>query len=54
LIAGAAAMALTDGVAVALGATDIAQWDAASWLSDLVPHAVYGLATAFAYDGLVA
>jgi hypothetical protein len=52
LIAGAAAMALTDGTAVALGATDITQWDAASWLSDLVPHAVFGLATAFAYDAL--
>jgi hypothetical protein len=47
-------MALTDGTAVALGATDIAQWDATSWISDLVPHAVFGLAVAFAYDTLVA
>ena len=52
LVAGAAAMALTDGTAVALGATDISQWDVASWLSDLVPHAVFGLATAYAYDAL--
>ena len=52
LIAGAAAMALTDGTAVALGATDIAQWDTASWFSDLVPHAMYGLATALVYDAL--
>ena len=27
VIAGAAAMAFTDGTAVALGATDISQWD---------------------------
>jgi hypothetical protein len=54
LIAGAAAMALTDGTAVALGATDIAQWDATSWISDLVPHAVFGLAVAYAYDTLAA
>jgi hypothetical protein len=52
LIAGAAAMALTDGTAVALGATDISQWGRSSWLSDLVPHAVFGLATAFAFDAL--
>jgi hypothetical protein len=54
LIAGAAAMALTDGTAVALGATDISQWDVASWLSDLVPHAVFGLATAYSYEALAA
>jgi hypothetical protein len=54
LIAGAAAMALTDGTAAALGATDISQWDMASWLSDLVPHAVFGLATALAYEALAA
>ena len=36
---------------VALNAvTNPAQWDASSWLSDILPHFAYGLMTAVAYD----
>ncbi len=47
-----AAMAASDGPAVALGVTDPRQWDLNSWLSDIVPHLAYGLATALSYDAL--
>lgn len=52
VIAGAVAMAVTDGSAVALGATDISTWDAAAWLSDLIPHALYGLTVALMVEAL--
>jgi hypothetical protein len=35
---------------MALGVTNLAQWDANSWLSDMLPHFAYGLVTAVAYD----
>jgi hypothetical protein len=41
----AAAMATTDASMAALGVTDPRSWDAASWLSDAVPHLAYGLVT---------
>ena len=47
-----AAMVASDGPAVALGVTDPRQWDLNSWLSDIVPHLAYGLATALSYDAL--
>jgi hypothetical protein len=47
---GLAAMAGSDVPAAALGVTDPTQWSANSWVSDIVPHMVYGLATAVAYD----
>ncbi len=48
--AGLAANVGTTGPMVALGVTDPRTWPADSWLSDLVPHLVYGLVTAAAYD----
>jgi hypothetical protein len=30
--------------------TNPAQWDANSWLSDMLPHFAYALVTAVAYD----
>jgi len=45
-------MVASDGPAVALGVTDPRQWDLNSWLSDIVPHLAYGLATALSYDAL--
>jgi hypothetical protein len=47
-----AAMVASDGPAVALGVTDPRQWNLNSWLSDIVPHLAYGLATALSYDAL--
>jgi hypothetical protein len=46
------AMVASDGPAVALRVTDPRQWDLNSWLSDIVPHLAYGLATALSYDAL--
>jgi hypothetical protein len=43
--AGAAAMAASDGSMAVLGVTDPREWDAASWLSDALPHLAYGAVT---------
>ena len=43
---GGAAMVISNGSATALGATDPAEWGTAGWISDIVPHAAYGLVTA--------
>jgi hypothetical protein len=52
LIAGGA-MAGANGPMIALGITDPRTWGLAGWLSDVVPHAAYGLVTAYVADGLV-
>ncbi|MGZ3103079.1 hypothetical protein [Streptomyces sp. H62] len=49
---GAAAMVSSDLPATVLGVTDPASWDRTSWVSDLVPHLVYGFATASVYEAL--
>ena len=36
----------------ALGVTDPRIWPARSWLMDVVPHLVYGIATAAAFDAM--
>ena len=38
--------------ATALGVTDPRTWGAAGWVSDLLPHLAYGLATATVYEAL--
>ena len=47
-----AAMAGSDGPAAALGVIDLRQMGLNAWLSDIVPHLAYGLATAVSYDAL--
>ncbi len=47
-----AAMVGSDGPATALGVTDPRQYDLNSWVSDIVPHLAYGLATAATYEAL--
>jgi hypothetical protein len=42
---GAAAMAATDVPMSKLGLTDVTTWSAVDWISDVVPHLAYGLAT---------
>ncbi|MEU8799566.1 hypothetical protein [Spirillospora sp. NPDC048819] len=37
---------------VALGITDPREWSASSWVSDIVPHLVYGAAAYAAYEQL--
>jgi hypothetical protein len=40
----------TTGPMVAMGITDPRTWGTAGWISDLVPHLAYGLATAAAFE----
>ncbi len=47
VLLGGAAMAATDLTMARLGVTDLASWDASSWLSDAIPHLAYGV-TAYA------
>jgi hypothetical protein len=49
---GLAAMAASDLPATALGVTDPRTWGAAGWVSDLLPHLAYGVATATVYQAL--
>jgi hypothetical protein len=49
---GLAAMAASDLPATALGVTELRTWGAAGWVSDLLPHLAYGLATATVYEAL--
>jgi hypothetical protein len=46
LVTGLGAMAATDGSMAALGVSDPRTWTLMDWLSDVVPHLAYGLATA--------
>jgi xanthosine utilization system XapX-like protein len=49
---GVAASVAGEAPATALGLTDPRTWGASGWLSDLVPHLLYGIVTAATYDGL--
>jgi hypothetical protein len=51
-LTGAAAMAASDLVSAALGATDPRSWSAADWASDLVPHLIYGAGVVLTFDAL--
>ena len=52
LVLGAVAMAAADVPAAVLEATNPAEWGAAGWISDIVPHAAYGLVTAAAFASI--
>ncbi len=54
LAAGAAAMALSDVPLVRSGLTDPKTWGTSGWLADAIPHALFGLALAVAFDALAA
>jgi hypothetical protein len=47
-----AAMAAADVPATRVGATDPKAWGITGWISDIIPHAAYGLATAVVFDAL--
>lgn len=53
LALGAAAMIGSDVPATVTGATDPTTWGASGWISDIVPHVIYGLATVAAYESFV-
>ncbi len=46
VLLGLAAMAASDAPIALTGASDPRSWTRADWLSDLIPHLAYGLATA--------
>ncbi len=53
LVAGLLANVGSVGPMTALGVTDPRTWPASSWLSDIVPHLCYGLATAAVYEAML-
>lgn len=51
-VVGLAAMAATDSAIAQSGVSDPREWSTTDWLSDLVPHLVYGWVVARTYDAL--
>ena len=51
VLLGLAAMAASDAPIALMGASDPRTWTGADWLSDLIPHLAYGLATAATLKG---
>ncbi|MFI6263426.1 hypothetical protein [Micromonospora sp. NPDC051006] len=49
---GAGAMTMTDGSLTVLRVSDPRTWRRSDWLSDIVPHLVYGVATAATWNRL--
>ena len=49
---GLAAMAASDVPIAATGASDPRTWGTSGWLSDLIPHLVYGWVTAAVFDAV--
>ncbi|GAC1546701.1 MAG: hypothetical protein NVS2B17_30220 [Candidatus Velthaea sp.] len=49
---GLSVMAMTDVSAAVLGATAPKTWKPADWLSDVVPHLIYGFETAYTFEAL--
>lgn len=50
---GATAMAASDVPSILLGVTKPSEWGIAGWLADIIPHYLYGLFTAIAYDAFM-
>lgn len=53
VLVGATAMVASDVPLVSLGLTNPKKWGVSGWASDAIPHLIYGLVTAFAYEALV-
>ena len=49
---GLAAMTAADTSYAATGVSDPTTWSAADWVSDLVPHMIYGLVTVATYEAI--
>ncbi|GAC1406072.1 MAG: hypothetical protein NVSMB64_11430 [Candidatus Velthaea sp.] len=49
---GLGVMALTDVSATVLGAADPKSWKPSDWLSDVIPHLIYGFETAYTFEAL--
>ncbi len=48
----AAAMLASDVPAARTGATDLRKWGFTGWISDVIPHVVYGYVTAAVFDAI--
>jgi hypothetical protein len=53
LVLGGLAMAASDVPATMLDATDPKQWGTGGWMSDIVPHVIYGLVTVAVFDAIM-
>jgi hypothetical protein len=51
-LVGLLAMAATDGAIALSGVSDPKEWSPTDWLSDLIPHLVYGWGVAVTYEAL--
>jgi hypothetical protein len=51
-VIGAAAMAASDVPLATSGVSDPRTWGVSGWASDAIPHLIYGLVTALAYEAL--
>lgn len=49
-VLGALAMAASEVPAAKLDVADLSRWNLTTWLSDIIPHAVYGIVTALVFD----
>jgi hypothetical protein len=49
---GLAAMTAADASYAVTGASDPKTWTMADWISDLVPHVLYGLVTVATYEAI--
>ena len=49
---GLSAMAASDVPIALTGVSDPATWSATDWLSDLIPHLIYGLVTVAVYEAM--
>lgn len=49
---GLAAMSASDVPLVTLGVSNPKTWGFSGWAADIIPHLIYGLVTALAYDAL--
>jgi hypothetical protein len=52
IVVGLAAMAASDVPLVSLGISNPKTWGLSGWLSDLIPHLIYGFVTVSAYEAL--
>ena len=49
---GAATLAVSEGSATVLGATDWTEWTPSEWLADIIPRTLYGLTVAYVVENL--
>jgi hypothetical protein len=52
IVVGLAAMAASDVPLVSLGISNPKTWGLSGWLSDLIPHLIYGFVTVSAYEAI--